>query len=352
MARHAIKRLNDLDIKQEITETCYVIAKTQTVESEGIEKHEVYTQEIITLESSPEQRQKIESSSFDANILMSTKNSESKCFIFTGATAAGAIQYSCSECQSKFNTEELAFTHAQRYGNTGMCTKAVCKECDVIFTSEKSFKRHQGFHSLSAIAGKLNYFECQKCMVIYSCQKDLDSHLIQHIANDHYQHKPETNTQLDFCVVLQSDLDWDKGFHCGYCAKRGPKKNINLHLTLFHAYLVCPIDKQEFGRSVGYFVDHMKTKHSEEFGEVILTFPCPYCDEAFPSRAQSKQHSSSCFSKKYKCTHCTKTFALERQLKLHLSAVNGIKNHKCTYCDKSFTNRTERTVSLLIIDPM
>lgn len=57
-----------------------------------------------------------------------------------------------------------------------------------------------------------------------------------------------------------------------------------------------------------------------------------------------KAHCSTCQAKKFKCGHCDKSFALERQMKLHLAAVNGIKTHKCFFCDKSYTTKTELNI--------
>jgi KRAB domain-containing zinc finger protein len=327
-------RENEEIIKQEADEKCLVITRTQTVAEEDAD---IST---IAIESSPEQIQKQENVAVD--ILMKEVND---CNIVDKAD--GTTQFACSECRSVFRDEDTALAHVQKFGSNDLCKNSVCSKCDVVFLTEKIYKRHLSFHclSLSPFVKSLNYFECSTCSVIYGSQKDLDSHLLLH-AQENYRFQPEAATRLDAVgELLVRDLEPESAsFSCGYCSKSGQKTDVNLHLTFFHANLSCHICKQEFSRSLGYFVDHMKIKHPEQFGEVNLTFLCPHCDMEFNSKAESSSHLKECQAKRFECHHCPKRFGTERLLKIHLSSVNGIKNHKCTFCDKLFANQTEMKV--------
>ena len=88
----------------------------------------------------------------------------------------------------------------------------------------------------------------------------------------------------------------------------------------------------------------MKTKHPEQFGDNNLSFPCSFCHKIFDSKSEVQQHSKTCSAKTFNCSHCSKKFALERQLKIHMNWVNGIKKHQCAICERNFSTRNELTV--------
>lgn len=344
LIRHAIRDKEET-IKQETQEKSIVIAGTQSLENPNSK----VDQETITIELSPEHAPKRESLGTAVIPSLSKKPRTTECFAVSNKSNVGAEHFSCSVCESKFHDEDSANSHVIKYGSNDLCISCVCAVCNVAFLSEKLFKRHQSYHSLAPIADKLNYYECSTCSVVFNCKKDMDSHIEIHSA-ENYKYEPENTTQLDGCELLIKDLDveWNrKALHCAYCIKFGTKNEINLHMALFHGHLVCPFDKQDFSRSLGYFVDHMKTKHAEQFGAAVLSFKCPHCTvQEFPTKSQMMEHCKTCQAKAFPCNHCTKVFALERQLKHHLILVNGVKNHKCNFCEKLYANRTELNVHI------
>lgn len=249
--------------------------------------------------------------------------------------------FSCSRCKSKFADVEDANSHIQKYAKTGMCKDCFCKDCSVVFSSQKLYKRHITFHEVSPIAASLAFPVCKKCQIVFGSPKDLEVHLgTNHLC------ETDRTSQLEGAELLIFDLQSDmssENYRCGNCVKTGTKDEIYLHITLFHGSLVCPIDKQEFARSTGYFLEHMKSKHPDLFG-VELSFKCAHCVQIFSSKEARDDHCLKCDSKKFQCSHCEKKFAFERQLKRHISLVEGIKSHKCYFCDKCFVNRTELNV--------
>lgn len=341
LIRHAIRAAEET-IKQESKELNIAITETPTIEDQSGSVDE----EVVTVDSSPEHAEKCESTSIDILPNIPKKVKINECYACISSTSD---KFSCSECNSMFKTEDSANVHVLKYGSSGLCVNSICAECNVVFSNDKLLKRHLSSHSLSPIADKLNYYECSDCSVVFSCQKNLDKHIENHSV-ENYRYEPVETTQLDGCEILMKDLEveWNrKDLHCAYCIKFGSRNEINLHMTLFHATLICPFDKQDFSRSLGYFVDHMKTKHSEQFGKAVLSFSCPHCTVAeFPTKSQMMEHCKTCQAKAFPCSHCNKVFALERQLKHHLVLVDGVKNHKCTYCDKRYANRTELNVHI------
>lgn len=340
LIRHAIRNKEET-IKQETHEKCMVIAGTHSLSASS----SAIEHDCVMLDSSPEHAEKRETAtSFTTTSTPPKKDKSCDCYAVSNQSDEGSVHFSCSECGSMFHNEDDANVHILKYGSNGLCVTNVCIECNVVFVTEKLFKRHQSYHILSSISDKLNYYECLTCAVVFNCEKHLENHLKQHSTDESFQYEPVTTTLLDGYEVLIKDLDqeWNrKDLHCGYCIKFGTRNEINLHLTLFHGNLVCPFDKQDFSRSLGYFVDHMKTKHAEHFDKVVLSFTCPHCKvEEFPTKSLMTMHSKMCRAKAFPCDHCNKVFALERQLKYHLLLVNGIKNFKCTYCDKKYSNRT------------
>lgn len=256
--------------------------------------------------------------------------------------------YSCSSCNAVFKDKDSASVHVSKYGAvwTRMCSTTSCVDCGVVFVNENLLKRHQGFHGLADVARRLVYNECLECSVIFKNQIDLESHLQDH-SSEHFQYKPETTTQLDGCEVIVKDLQANPGptdFRCGHCVKFGSREYLNFHITLFHANLICPIDNQDFSRSLGYFYDHMKIKHPYEFESLRFDCPVPHCGESFTTRASMIDHCRTCTKKRFSCDHCDMRFHLRRQQENHMKLVKGIKKHKCEDCGKNFVNKTELNV--------
>jgi uncharacterized Zn-finger protein len=340
LIRHAIREKEET-IKQEIQETSYVMTNQEELLESA--KEEVIAEEI----EDPEPIQSVDEPTQSSDEPTShPKNSKlNDCHMMV---ATEENLYLCSECLSKFPDEEKCNQHIQKFGSTGLCTTCVCVECSVIFPSLKLLKRHQGFHTISGIAPSLNYFDCLTCSVVFSNRDDLDAHLKLHVQTPNYQYEAEPNTKLEGCELQleQFNEKWvgTGRLRCGYCSKIAERNDMNLHMTFFHAVLFCPFDRQNFSRSLGYFVEHLKAKHPEEFNGVELLFKCPFCVENFSSLNAMKLHCKTCEEKRFSCTHCDKKFFQERQLKQHMNLVNGVKNHNCATCNKSFANKTELNV--------
>jgi uncharacterized C2H2 Zn-finger protein len=224
-----------MTIKKEIQdapqETCFVITKTQTIDEQNNVEGEC-TKELIIVESGTNQcfRQELDPCS------KNFRYKATDCFVNLRKDSQGRSFFSCSKCDSQFKVEADANLHVQKYGVNACCQNFVCQECNIVFSSEKLFNRHENFHILSQIPHMLNYVECSTCLVLYSCEKDLKSHMLHHENDENYQFEPENITKLDGSEVLIDDLNAvcnHDEFNCGYCLKFGSREKIALHLVKF-----------------------------------------------------------------------------------------------------------------------
>lgn len=335
LMRHAIRDKFTFKQEKPVEDPCVTITQTGSIYDEDSQK--LVPKVEITDPKDENVTRNHPSPASNVPVVREKVSRDYKCFI-----EDDGICFTCSGCRSQFSDVKLAVSHVQRLGKNGFCTSVACVECCVAFPTEKLYQRHRGYHSLAPIAKFLNYFECKTCKVIFSTKIELDHHLDLHKEfSDSYQYQPESTALFEGYELLVKDLSakpHPNDFRCGSCRKFGSRNEINLHISIFHAILVCPFDNQNFSRGVGYFVDHMKTKHPEKFGTTGVSFACPHCSEEFPYKASMLEHCSVCQAKSFSCHHCEKKYVNERQLKQHLALVKGIKNHKCIICSKFFAN--------------
>jgi uncharacterized C2H2 Zn-finger protein len=309
MIRHAIREKEET-IKQEIKESNLVIIATKTITAED------QIEGSFVIDSSPEQAEKQESATA---MVLKPKNIPNA---------------STTRVELPQKPADFSF---------------VCEECSVIFPTEKILKRHQEGHVLGLIRTPLEFFDCPDCAILFSTKKSKDAHMVLHTENEDYQYEHEEVTRFEgYEIVLKTSQNREKlkedEIRCAYCIKTGPRRDMDLHMALFHANLVCPVCNRNFMRSLGYFVDHMKNKHPDQFDEVQLTFPCPHCSKDFPTKTLMIKHCKLCDAKAFKCNHCDMKFAQERQLKKHKAKVEGVKDHGCSECPKRFASSTELRV--------
>lgn len=207
--------------------------------------------------------------------------------------------FECSSCEARFQDKIEANAHVQKFGKAGACHTNTCRDCNVMFFTDKLFKRHQYYHDLLPITSSLQFHECLQCMVIFGTEKDLNAHTSEH--KNQYKYKPESSTRLEGCEIIE-DYETEcssDDFHCAYCSKFGSRDEIYFHMAIFHASLKCPFDKAYYGRNLGYFSDHMKTKHPEMFGDVQLSFACPFCVTEFSTKLRVREHCQTCLGKSF-----------------------------------------------------
>ncbi|CAO1341901.1 unnamed protein product [Diamesa serratosioi] len=254
--------------------------------------------------------------------------------------------YSCFKCMSVFSERYEADYHYAKYGRVDRCLKCICKECNVVFESEKLYVRHKSFHTMIAITDHMNYFECTPCNLVFCTETELLKHKKLHDDPKFVYHGIFKNI-LDGAEQLFTTLTEEtieKSNCCGHCDRRFiVKSDLILHLMSFHAEtLECPFDKQEFQKPFTFFVDHMKTKHIEYFNGSNVEFPCPYCENVFVTKYDMLSHCrNECKGKTFQCQHCDKKFGLDRQLKAHMKAVTSLHRYQCIECGKLCTTQSD-----------
>lgn len=254
--------------------------------------------------------------------------------------------FSCYKCNSVFSERHEADYHYAKYGRVDRCIKCICKQCNVVFDSEKLYARHKSFHTMIAITDHMNFFDCTVCNLMFCTETDLLKHQELHEDPKFVYHGVFKNIidgaeQLLATLTEESD---DKFNCCGHCNRKFVvKSDLILHLMSFHAEtLDCPFDKQEFQRPFTFFVDHMKTKHIEFFTGSTVEFPCPYCEDVFVTKYEMLSHcKNECKGKTFHCQHCDKKFGLDRQLKAHMKAVTSLHRYQCIECGKLCTTQSD-----------
>lgn len=361
LIRHAIKEKETL-LKNELQETGFVLMHNNRVIEQN--QDDSSTSEMIDLDSAKSEHEVFQMPSSEIDIQNSssavtvkhfpkTRQKAVDCFALVEKSIDGTETISCSACGGQFFGQELADLHIQRYGKTGLCTSCTCNECHVIFSNERMFFRHQNHHSLKSIIKHFKYYECDICSTIFGSLPEYTAHAAIHIDDQNsavFQY--ENTTQLEGgCEVIMERLDeFSNGcWHCGHCViEFAEKADLNLHLTMFHAALICPFDNLPFLRSIGYFVEHLKSKHIDKFSsDDIITFSCSHCHQEFTSKEGLSNHHGQCLAKPYECSsHCGKRFATQSQLRSHMNGVNGIKQHTCPYCDVAYAKKGDLTVHI------
>lgn len=276
---------------------------------------------------------------------------DEKFYAVTRTSISEQVTFECSNCQSVFLTEKAANDHVLKYGSQKFCTERFCNKCSIVFASEKMFKKHLHYHVLERISNLFKYHECIFCNIVFGTEKDFEKHMKNHIENDNYQYEFQGSTQLENCEILRKDLtETDSSvWKCGHCNKFcNDKTQLNFHVTIFHANIFCPFENQQFGKSVSYLLDHIKTKHPDQLAKEDIVFNCSFCNHEFSSKNALCQHTKTCNNKPFQCDHCNHKFGLRRQLEEHLQSITGYAKFCCSYCNKTFTNKAGLTVHLRI----
>ena len=90
---------------------------------------------------------------------------------------------------------------------------------------------------------------------------------------------------------------------------------------------------------------------NKEFGQYELEvhfltcsreYKCDLCEEIFAIDKNLKKHITNVHNvqKNHKCDTCDKSFSQSGVLKIHIKCVHeGLKNHKCDLCDKAFSQK-------------
>lgn len=69
-----------------------------------------------------------------------------------------------------------------------------------------------------------------------------------------------------------------------------------------------------------------------------MPYKCAVCDKKFNQLSSLNSHKKSHITyKAFECVHCSKCFAIEEDLTLHLRRLHGEKrNFKCNMCDREY----------------
>eukprot|EP00457_Paulinella_chromatophora_P009506 gb/GEZN01009573.1/.p1 GENE.gb/GEZN01009573.1/~~gb/GEZN01009573.1/.p1 ORF type:complete len:391 (-),score=24.57 gb/GEZN01009573.1/:78-1250(-) len=69
----------------------------------------------------------------------------------------------------------------------------------------------------------------------------------------------------------------------------------------------------------------------------VPSFPCPECNESFPSKQELTRHRRISGKKPYVCLDCNQSFAKSYNLKVHMRLHSGERPYQCEHCLRTFT---------------
>lgn len=227
----------------------------------------------------------------------------------------------CFICDIKFKMEEDFYNHIMYDHKSKEELALTCKQCDLVSTSEKLFKKHKKTHLKNFVA------KCPICSNSYGNEYRLKLHIRHtHEAKSHYDckicNKPyHFKGQLKMHLEDHTDVKEGTIFVCSVCG-------------------LCEGDIKEFR-------DHYHEETQDYIEEVTnLVYACEYCEKAYIRPDNLRVHKEATKHKTYDCDMCKEKFDRFPSLKTHrlnhnygnhkLSKFPTGRNYLCTSIVSSF----------------
>lgn len=181
-------------------------------------------------------------------------------------------------------------------------------------------------------------FQCRYCNMIMS-KNSFNKHMKKHLDNNEYichlcDKKLANELSLQTHLSVHSG---DKNYKCDKCPKCFINKTLLTRHSRFHGKEIpvykCEICSRELATRF-----HLKTHYETVHGDL---FACRICKESCESKDQLKEHYKNCHEP-FVCLVCSKSFILERYLKMHSKLHIGTSTqfYYCPYCNRKFSKRS------------
>lgn len=129
----------------------------------------------------------------------------------------------------------------------------------------------------------------------------------------------------------------DKYYKCDHCDKSFINKTLLTRHSRFHGNAI-PVHKCEICNREVATKYHLRIHYETVHGEM---FACKICKKSCESREELKEHYKKSH-KPYTCEVCSKSFILERYLKMHQKIHMNVSTqfYLCPYCNRKFSKRS------------
>lgn len=304
-----------------------------------------------------------------------------------------SIDLKCNICDKQFDNEAHLSQHKL---SSHSLVKVTCSYCTQAIENESHFKEHFKRHNNigqpnqpAAQAGKMAY-NCVVCRQQLTSNNEYLTHMKNHLALskkiDLDVRKESANSvcPLSPATTASSSSSTTSSSHktdvflCEICSSKFDSNfKLQTHLLLKHEYgnqmnatYSCPVCDEAYNRA------DLLLQHTQIHGSAAKIYKCSQCSMAFVFKSQLINHSFSHQtknlstsilhqqlsqplakmdsssnqgqyvvntnangSKTFTCLTCSKTFANQRNLNVHMRIHTGFRPFECDICNRKFTRR-------------
>lgn len=216
----------------------------------------------------------------------------------------------CTVCKQRYVFKHQLLRHMERHRGPNEEKKYKCDKCDMAYKFEPSLSRHK-----KQMHGPRDQ-KCPICDARFALPNLLRRHMKKHAENH--------ESREDFYSLERSEST--KGvarFH----GENGEDKESNSSFKC----VKCPSSY----KTRKDLLTHHRAKH-------VKKITCSLCSESFALSKQLQMHMQEIHkqgnnsSKALTCKECNKVFHVRRNLLRHVKIHEPLKHHRCTVCDKLF----------------
>ena len=217
----------------------------------------------------------------------------------------------CEICSSKFDSNFKLQTHLlykHEYGNLSDATYS-CPVCDETFNRADLLLQHTQIHGHAA-----KIYKCSQCSVAFVFK----SQLINHSFSHYNQTKNLTLSKSPISNYNTTSQNSNNNHVHNQHQKQA--NNLQLKTSLLH---------EQLNQSPSLLVKREQTNYNNS----------PSLNASLSNQNHYVVNTNANGSKSFTCLTCSKTFANQRNLNVHMRIHTGFRPFECDICNRKFTRR-------------